>query len=408
MTDTTKRYRLRKDIDSPELKAKAGDIGKLGAANKVWFDNGRYFFCKDTVESTSRKEWFELVLPVSEPVKEKVAVSIGACAKNNDKSFNTVFQTNIPITSELSPKVQQAIESALNDTVVDKKLSLIPFEELGYSQDEKLDMAAEFIGKYRHDHTMTNHRIAHSLLYPTSTMNAYQKSEPSALPTKEWQDWKIVDIMDDNGQIISNPSTDVIWACIEHNGERIHSVRRESDQEIFAIGDKISWGETGIYEVTLTEFIIRQGRLKFYYNRLSGEGSPCDFLDAVRLHKIPTPTQPVVEDKPILFTTEDGVEIKEGNLFWYTNIHVWEVLSIAANNWSVNYVIVVNKYKTFSTKEAAEQYILENKPCLSLNDLLEVGKTTPSINVMEHDENYYKNSNLYKAFEQIAKQKLNK
>lgn len=63
MKEDTKKYRLLKDIDSPDLKAKAGDIGKLGAANKVWFDNGRYFFYKDTVESTSRKDWFEEVLP---------------------------------------------------------------------------------------------------------------------------------------------------------------------------------------------------------------------------------------------------------------------------------------------------------------------------------------------------------
>jgi hypothetical protein len=75
------------------------------------------------------------------------------------------------------------------DEVTIGKKQMVSFEILCFSQQEKLDMAAEYIGKYRHDHTMTNHRIAHSLLYPTSTMNAYQKSapEPSAIPTKEWQ-----------------------------------------------------------------------------------------------------------------------------------------------------------------------------------------------------------------------------
>ena len=58
----------------------------------------------------------------------------------------------------------------------------------------------------------------------------------------------------------------------------------------------------------------------------------------------------------------------------------------------------------FSTKEAAEQYILENKPCLSLNDLLEVWADGGKI---KNDILLYKEAPLYKNFEQKAKQKLN-
>ena len=119
MTDTTKRYRLLKDIDSPELKAKAGDIGKLGAANKVWFDNGRYFFCKDTVESTSRKEWFEVL---SEPVKENIKIgSFGVIQTHDGNSADYGFYCMGKIPREKFPVIQQAIESALNDTVVEDK-----------------------------------------------------------------------------------------------------------------------------------------------------------------------------------------------------------------------------------------------------------------------------------------------
>ena len=56
-------------------------------------------------------------------------------------------------------------------------------------------------------------------------------------------------------------------------------------------------------------------------------------------------------------------------------------------------------FKIFSTKEAAEQYILENKPCLSLNDI---------ISVWEEDGYQPKKSAIYPKFEQKVKQKLNK
>jgi len=116
----------------------------------------------------------------------------------------------------------------------------------------------------------------------------YQPQPSTTVKDKQdFKEWKIVDIMDDSGQIISNPSTDVIWACIEHNGERIHSVRRESDKEIFSIGDKITWGCTGIYETTLTGFVIKDGRLKF--NDEKANGRMCDFLNAIDLRKLPTP-----------------------------------------------------------------------------------------------------------------------
>jgi len=134
MTDTTKRYRLLKDIDSPELKAKAGDIGKLGAANKVWFDNGRYFFCKDTVESTSRKEWFEVL---SEPVKEMVGVTVTEMNTYNSR-VHYGYSFNVHSVDIDCGKIKQAIESALNDTVDLEMYKLVRDNEALKSLNEQL------------------------------------------------------------------------------------------------------------------------------------------------------------------------------------------------------------------------------------------------------------------------------
>lgn len=59
MTPAHKRYRLKKDINSPKLVAYKGEVGVLIDNNKVFFDNGRYFYYRADVEQIP--EWFELI-----------------------------------------------------------------------------------------------------------------------------------------------------------------------------------------------------------------------------------------------------------------------------------------------------------------------------------------------------------
>jgi len=84
-----------------------------------------------------------------------------------------------------------------------------------------------------------------------------------------------------------------------------------------------------------------------------------------RIEKFKESKQP----KP-LFTTEDGVEIFEGNEYWYimdcVNNGKWEIQKKTAHGTGHN-----SKHIRFSTKETAEEYILMNKPCLSLKDVVE-------------------------------------
>lgn len=67
----------------------------------------------------------------------------------------------------------------------------------------------------------------------------------------------------------------------------IHSVIRISDNCLFTVGDKISWGVHYGYESTLTGFEIKEGRLKFHDERNPRKESPCDFLNAVNLRRLP-------------------------------------------------------------------------------------------------------------------------
>ena len=74
--------------------------------------------------------------------------------------------------------------------------------------------------------------------------------------------------------------------------------------------------------------------------------------------------------KPVLFTTEDGVEIRDE----LVNVY------LVCGDFSFDYDCLArevapsclppSRHKIFSTKEKAEEYILMNKPCLSLRDVL--------------------------------------
>jgi len=421
MTDTTKRYRLLKDLPDAEI---GREFVYNKTYNKYFLDGNVLGSNWDTEWVENNPTWFTEVLPVSEPVTEKIKVGKMCCIVGGEgygeMKWDLRFKTNKHIHYDKAMKLCNALESALNDTVVEdrfdgKRASFYAMDEVGqwaaadkeltkekidelmkefhnqplqfysppkrYSQSEVDAIRADtwyaarkitdkvvgeidfkdgdrcpFYEKYfnsindylsslnlNSNDTGKEDNETKSANWRSENLSKQSAPEPSALPTKEWSEWKIVDIMDDNGQVISNPSTDIIWACIEHKGERIHSVRRESDKEVFTIGDKISWGCTGVYETTLTAFEIKNNRLKFYYDKLPENANPCDFLDAINLYKLPTPTQPVVdskerelevyfgvtdtiqytfdnpkgklkvepvvEDKPVLFTTDDNVNI---------------------------------------------------------------------------------------------------
>jgi hypothetical protein len=83
--------------------------------------------------------------------------------------------------------------------------------------------------------------------------------------------------------------------------------------------------------------------------------------------------------KQPLFTTEDGVDIFKGDKTYYVFNDLtpecnsgfkckWKVRGGFYQNYQVNQGN--EYYKVFSTKEKAEEYILLNKPCLSINDIL--------------------------------------
>jgi len=163
-----------------------------------------------------------------------------------------------------------------------------------------------------------------------------------------------------------------IEALLKNKPTKIHSVKRLSDGEIFTIGDKIKQWGTGSYSVIEKIYFNEHRQLSYKL-----KGIKIDFTDIF--------SELTEKFKSPLFTTEDGVDIYDSNhkLFEVilSNFHLNLDIPLTTCNDSFDKRKDGFPSKVFSTKEAAEEYILWNKPCISLKD---VASIYPGIN-KEHN-----------------------
>jgi hypothetical protein len=73
------------------------------------------------------------------------------------------------------------------------------------------------------------------------------------------------------------------------------------------------------------------------------------------------------KEKPVLFTTEDGVGIRGGETVWYVILDDLSMYSVS--QWLALIHTVHQNKKYFSTEQAANEYVTMNKPCLSLSEI---------------------------------------
>lgn len=183
----------------------------------------------------------------------------------------------------------------------------------------------------------------------------------------------------DNGWSLSKPIN-------KHNNISIHSVRRLSDNFVITLGDycKAKKGSSG--EVTTIEFCgngeLRIGSDKRYYVGIN---------DVVK--------------SEVLFRTEDDVEIRKGDEYWFVNLIEDDVIIKLYNKWYLGKGVMYadtsfnpKKFKYFSTEEAAREYLMWNKPVLSLKD---VASIYPGIN-----KNHNTPSHQAEQLKELVKSKL--
>ena len=215
-----------------------------------------------------------------------------------------------------------------------------------------------------------------------------------------------------------------IEALLNCYNNRIYSIKRLSDGKIFTLGDIIRHNNNVAYPIgELTKITIVNDTLFFESNRnYYGFNANMCFISKVQ--------QP-------LFITEDGFPIYQGDTYWCVNTapHLWSIFQQTAKERTIlNKTVIAfksvdlaqkyiddnkpkvklfttedgvdifegdevfelinntkifritflkctsmtgkNSRKYFSTKEKAREYILMNKPCLSINDFLSVSYFT--------------------------------
>lgn len=163
-----------------------------------------------------------------------------------------------------------------------------------------------------------------------------------------------------------------------NSGYVIHSIKRLSDGEIFTIGDLIG----NAYPIS--EFEIYNKENTVLINCYLSKNSAGSYNQRLKTLKKP---------KQKLFTTEDCVDIFEGDIFWNVGI-TYNLNDYQITNNKYNLVFLKDGSKQFSTKEKAEEYILMNKPILSLNEIY---------NLTDKESGLYNESDL----EKLVKQKIN-
>ncbi len=147
--------------------------------------------------------------------------------------------------------------------------------------------------------------------------------------------------------------------------KEILSVKRTKDNQIFSIGNHIHvhfYHQRNGKPHLISKILVTDNGIVLHINN-----GNCDCKCTVRLRNAIK-----MKEEP-LFTTEDGVEIFEGDTIFsveHTYYKIDDKIAGIYKGSNKNHPVEhwYNDDKYFSTKEAAEEYILLNKPVLSIND----------------------------------------
>lgn len=155
---------------------------------------------------------------------------------------------------------------------------------------------------------------------------------------------------------------------------RIHSVKRLSDNEVFTLGDKLQT------KLTVSDNSIKSIEIVGDTVWLCGEEN--NWSMCIKNGK------KAVERIPLFYADGGETPIYEGDKYWHvnTNFHITEFIA---------YVGSYGK-DMISSLEKANEYVLMNKPCLSINDIITGNHILPLAET------------FILKLKELAKEKLNK
>ncbi len=201
---------------------------------------------------------------------------------------------------------------------------------------------------------------------------ALEQFKASKKPKKEWEivafkhRGKIAALIEDWREGFSQPHfkyprqmMSLSWALNPANDCTIHSVRRLSDGETLNVLDWVK--TTGSSKRQITGFSIVENGLLIHFNN----GSLNIVPGGPSLAKIEKLSAPIL-------VTHDGEEVYDWKDFHPAIVFPdFDIKANASEDYWIEAKAGYPESKLFSTREAAEEYILNHKPLLSLNDVRE-------------------------------------
>ncbi len=187
------------------------------------------------------------------------------------------------------------------------------------------------------------------LINPEYAKNEFEEYKNSIIKKPEWE---ILSYQRKEGvHDIWTPNSDypVIGTPIEIYWN-IHSVKRLSDNEIFTIGDKVSFYGKLVKIIKISPDEFYSGNLWLHYMSETHREYTLLLKRAVKW-----------TEKP-LFISSDNVEIFEGDTVYYSSEN--KIYDFKANNANI-----ISYNPLFSTKQKAEEFLINNAKVLSLNDI---------------------------------------
>lgn len=181
----------------------------------------------------------------------------------------------------------------------------------------------------------------------------------------------------------TNYSLEIDYLKRNSNTWKINSVKRLSDGEIFTIGDKIK--HKSINTTTNINYInLRDNHIFFdVYSNIIGD----------------TLLENAIKYKKPLFITKDNVEIFENDEYFRVFKKDWKLYNLQTFTTSgYNFNIMNKQAWHFSTEQAAKEYIIMNKPCLSYKDV---------VNFISNNSSNTLTSRGQKTLKELIKLKLN-
>lgn len=148
------------------------------------------------------------------------------------------------------------------------------------------------------------------------------------------------------------------------NGHVIHSVKRLSDGVIFTVEDRIDRSERLYKNNIIRGFNIgSDGKILVSIN---------DVVDRSYKESKGCCISIVEHSLKFLFNSEDGVDMNEGDIVYYTELDdddmSWKIQSRVLSRRDTRFIDDCT-IKAFSNEKELKKYILFNKPCVSLNHI---------------------------------------